>query len=106
MAGVAYVALSIASFIALEMLERLSAAWGQRSTIAAVRIGTVVDVTVKTVGAVEPGAGADEYATSEPVGSVVAVGGAVIRRVVEVSIGAYRGCADVDTDRNLRGRLG
>jgi len=106
MSGVADVALAIASFIALEVLKGLRAARRHRSTVAVVRIVAVVDVSVKTVGAVEPGAGADEDATSEPVGSIVAVGGAVVRGVVEVSIGANRSCADVDPDRNLRGSCG
>jgi hypothetical protein len=66
--------------------------------IAVVGVIAVVDVAVEAVRAMEPGACSDEQAATEPVGAVVAVGGAVVWGVVEVSVRAYRGHADTDGD--------
>ena len=61
-ACVANVALAVAGFVGVEVVEaRLSAA-GQRAVVAVTRVKAVVDMAVKATMAVEPGAGTDEYA--------------------------------------------
>ena len=97
-AGVADVALAVASFVAVEVLKGLSTTIGNRSVIAVVGIVAVIDVTIEAMGAVKPRAGAYEEAAIKPVGTVVAVGSAVVRGVVEVSVGAHRCDSNVDRD--------
>jgi hypothetical protein len=98
MAGISNMAVTVAGFVAVEVLERGRAALRKRTVVAVVRVEAVIYVAVKAVRTVEPGAGTEKDATDEPVRSVVAVGRAVIRRVVEVTIGADGGRAKVDAD--------
>jgi hypothetical protein len=105
MAGVADVAVAIARLIAAEVVELLIAACGVRSVIAVTRIETVIDVAVEVRGAVEPGTGSDEDAVVEPVGPVIAVRRAFIRRIVKIPVRAGWGYSDADADRDL-GRRG
>jgi hypothetical protein len=104
--GVAHVAVAIAGFVAVEVVEGFFSAAGHRSAIAAMWIIAVIDVAVKAVGAVEPGAGSEEDSAVKPVGAVVAVGGAVVGSVVVIAVRAYGGWADVDAEGNLGGGSG
>ena len=100
-AGVADVALAIASFIGLKMSEGVIAIVGQRAYVAVMRIEAVIDVAVETARTMEPGAGTDEDAAGEPVRAVVAVGCTAVWRVVEVAVRACGCAADIDADGNL-----
>jgi hypothetical protein len=60
MVCVAYMALAVACFVSVEVVEGLIAMLGHRSNIAVARIVSVVDVTVIAVVAVIPGASSDE----------------------------------------------
>jgi hypothetical protein len=97
-AGRACVTASIARLIAMEVVEGLRAVFGERSMVAVVRIVAVVDMAVKAVRAVEPGAGSDENSAVKPVGPIVAIGGTVIGSVVEVPIGAPWRHSNADAD--------
>jgi hypothetical protein len=100
MAGVAYVALSIAGLIAVKVVElRLSAA-GYRATVTVMGIKAVVNVPIKAAWAVKPGASSKEYPANKPIGTVVAIGSTVVRLIVEVPIRAHGSHSDFDT--NLR----
>jgi hypothetical protein len=66
--------------------------------ITVTRIVAVVDVAVKAVGAVEPGACSDEQPAHKPIRPIVAVGRAVIGGIVEVPIGATGFNANTDGD--------
>lgn len=90
------VSLSIPRFISLKMVERSRSALRQRSVVAIVRVVAVIHVAIETMRSVEPWSGSVESATDEPVGTVVAIGGAIVRRIVEVAIGTDR--LDPDTD--------
>ena len=96
--GLPDVALAVARFVALEVIEGLCAAIRERSAVAVVGIVAVIDVAVEAMVTVEPRAGADEDATVEPVGTVVAVGGAVVGGVVEIAVGAVGWGSDADGD--------
>jgi hypothetical protein len=98
----AYVPLTVAGFVWLEMREGLRPAFRQRTMIAVVRIVAVIDVAVEAVRTVKPGAGTDKDSADEPVGAVVAVGGALVRCIVEVAVWTYR--SNPDTDGDLGGR--
>jgi hypothetical protein len=98
------VAFPVASFVRLEVAERLSSARGQRSFVTVVRIVAVIDVTLEAVGAMEPWARPDEYSAHEEIGSIVAVGSTGIRSIVKVPVRANRfhSNADLNLTRRLR----
>jgi arginine exporter protein ArgO len=98
MGCVADVALSVASFIALEVVEGTRTATWERTVVTIMGVIAVVYVAVKTARAVEPGAGAKEHAADEPVGAVVTVRSAIVRSVVEVAIRANGGYSNADGD--------
>jgi hypothetical protein len=100
MAGVAYMTLSIASLVAVKVVELLLSTTWQRSTVSVVRIKAVVNVAIKAAWTVKPGTCSEEYPADKPIGAVVSIGSAVIRLVVEVPIGAHGSHSDIDS--NLR----
>jgi hypothetical protein len=73
-AGIAYVALTVARFVALEVVERLRPAFRHRSSVTMLRIVAVVDVAVKAARTMKPWTGSDEQPASKPVRTIVAVG--------------------------------
>jgi hypothetical protein len=54
------------------------------------RIIAVIDVTIETTGAMEPGTRSNENTANEPVRPIIAIGRTAIRGIVEVSVGANR----------------
>ena len=102
MAGVAFVALSIPRFVAVEVVELRLAASRQRSIVAVMRIKPVVHVPIEPARPVEPGTGAKKHPAIKPIRTVVAISGAVIRRIVEVPIRAHRSYANADADLSRR----
>ena len=101
-AGIAYMALAIARFVSLEVVEPLRSTPRQRSSVAIVRVIAVVDVAVKAARAVVPGTGSEKDSADKPVGTIVAVGRTVVGRVVEVAVGA----SGLRPDTNANGDLG
>jgi len=98
MIGVADIALAIASFVTLEVVESLGAAAWKRAIVAMMGVKAVIDMAVEAGVPVEPGSGADEEPTFKPVGAVVAIGSTVVGRVVKVAVGANGGHSNVDPD--------
>jgi hypothetical protein len=99
MTGVAYVASPVARFISVEVIEGLRAPLRHWAVVAVSRIVAVVNVAEKAGVAVEPGAGPDEDAAIEPIGPIVAIGCAIVGRIVKVPIGAHG--RDANADRHL-----
>jgi hypothetical protein len=106
MAGFAYVASSIASFVCLEVVEALRPALRQRSGVTVMRIEPVIDMSVKAARTVKPGASAKKHPAHKPIGPVVAVGSTVVGGIVEVSVRANGSRTDVYADSNLGLRRG
>lgn len=100
------VTMSIPSFVPVEVVERLLAFIRKRSLIPMSGVVAVIDVAGEASGTVKPGAGSDEYASYEPIGTIVPIGGTVIRGIVKVTVGADRRDSDINTDRNLSPRCG
>jgi hypothetical protein len=75
---------------------------GEWAAVSEMRVVVVVDVPTKADGATEPGARAEEHASSEPLRTIVAKGRTLIGRVTEVAIGADWCHSNADVD--LRGR--
>jgi hypothetical protein len=96
MAGIAGVAMLINRRVSVEMVEGLRAPYRKRSVVAVVRIVAVVDMAIKSVRAVEPGARPDEHPTSKPIRPIVTIGCTVIGRIVEIAIGTNRWYPNVD----------
>jgi len=97
MTGIAAdVASSVASFVGLEVLKGRCATLRQGSVITLMWIPAVIDVAIEAMRTMEPGAGPQEDSAGEPIRPIVAVRSAVVGRVVEVSVGAYRCGSDVD----------
>jgi hypothetical protein len=106
MAGFAYVAPPISRLISLEMVEALCPATRQRSVVPVMRIEPVIDVPVKAVRAVKPGACSKKHPANKPIRAVVAVRSAVIGSIVEVSVRTPGSGSDVHSNRNLSWRHG
>jgi hypothetical protein len=101
MASIAYVASPIPRFVSPEVVEAFRPALGQRSNVTVMRIVAVVDVSVKLVTTVKPGASSKKHPAHKPIGPIVAVGSAVIRGVVEVPVRTRGSRSDVYADANL-----
>ena len=69
---------------------------------AIVAIEMVVDMTPETPASVIPRSGTDENTTGKPFGSIVAVGCAVVWRVVEIAVRANGRRSNLDGNLGLR----
>ena len=96
MAGIAGVAMLINRRVSVEMVERLLAPYRKRSMVAVARIEAVVDMAIKSVRAVEPGASSDEHPTNKPIRPIVTIGCTVIGSIVEIAIGTNRWWSNAD----------
>jgi hypothetical protein len=96
--GIAHMALWIAGFVSLEVVEGLGTALRHWACVSVSRIVAIVDVAIEAAMAVVPGTGTDEYSAGEPVGTIEAVRGAGVGSVVKVPVGAYGRGSDADGD--------
>jgi hypothetical protein len=103
------VAASIPHFVSFEvgnLIERPSrfgfvATVRLGAVITVLRMETVVYVALEVGSTMKPGANTNEDATCKPFRAVVAVGGAVVRRDIIVTIGTVRRDSDVDAYLSL-----
>jgi hypothetical protein len=96
------VATLIVGCVCAETVEGPLVAFWDRSMVAVARIIALVDVAIKPMRSVEPGAGPDEYPSGEPIRTIVAIGCTVIRSIRKITVGAHWSYPDVD--RHLRRR--
>jgi hypothetical protein len=96
------VAFSISRLVAVEVVVGVISARRHRSFVTMTRIKSVIDMAGEMRRAVEPGASSNKHTADKPIRPVVTVGRAVIRRVVEVTIGAH----GRRTNSNVDGDLG
>lgn len=103
--------MTVASLVAMETLNVTRMAVGSEvfaavrviAMVSVVAIEVIVDVSPEVPVTMEPWTSTDKYAAGEPLGSIVAIGSALIRRVVEITIGTdWR---RPNLDRNLCVRL-
>lgn len=104
MASVAYVASSISRLVRLEVVEALGSALRQRSAITMMRIKAVIDMAVKAVWSVKPGASSNKHPANKPIGPVITVWSTVVWSIVEVPVRAHGSRPDVYSDGNLGSR--
>ena len=62
----------------------------------------MIDVAVEMIRSVIPRASADEYSASEPLGPIIAIWSAVVRRSLVIPVGANRCCSDADYNLCMR----
>ena len=105
----AMVFIAAAGFIAAEMmvmtiameLAMLAVMW-KLATVSMPRVITIIYMPVPTMAAMVPGARSDKEAVRKPLWTVVTVGGAIVRGVIEVAVGTDRGLLpDADAERYL-----
>jgi hypothetical protein len=94
--GVADVTLAIASLVAVKVIEGSFAASRHGASVAVVRVVAVVHMAVEATRSMKPRTRSKEHAAGKPIRSIVAIGRAVVRGIVIVSIRAYRGGSNVD----------
>jgi hypothetical protein len=102
----AYVSPAVARLVCVKVVEALRSVLGQRAVVTVMRIEAVIDVSVKAVRAVKPGAGSDKHSANKPIGAIVAVGSAIVRGIVEVTVGADGSWSDIYADGDLGLRYG
>lgn len=103
------VAAAVARFIAFEVLRAFRVhvragflvAAGRGALIAVVRIIMVIHGAMKIVRTVKPRASSDEDAPDEPFRTVIAVGSASVRRIVEIAVRTNGSRADTYGDLRL-----
>ena len=85
-AGIADVALPVPRLVGLKVIERpISSVW-HWTGIAIARVVPVIDMAIESAAAVEPRTCANKYPTLEPVGAIVAIGRAVVRGIVVITV--------------------
>ena len=96
MAGIPHMAIGIVCFIRMEVVKRLFPTPGERSDIAMMRVKPVIHVAVEAAWPMEPWSRSNKDPPGKPVGSIEAIGSAVVRRVIEIAIWAHRRRPDID----------
>jgi hypothetical protein len=96
MAGIAYIAMPVARLVSVEMVERLLAVAWKRPMVAMPWIEAIVHVAVKAVRPMKPRTRTEEQPANEPIRTIVAIRGTIIRRIVEVPVRAHRRRANAD----------
>ena len=69
-------------------------------TLAIVKL--MIDMAVEMIRAVVPGAGADEDTATEPLGPIIAIRSAIVRRSLVIPVWANRCYSDVDCNLCIR----
>lgn len=96
------VAAPITHFVAAEMgvlvIDGVFSALRSCAMVAVMHVEAIIYVAAEVATTVEPGTSSYEDSAVEPLGSVIAVGGALVGCVVIVSVGAYRRRPDLDRD--------
>ena len=77
------------------------AATRKRSAVSEMRIVVMVDVAVKTFRPAEPRSRAKKHASGKPLWAVIAKRRTLVRRVIEIAVGASRRDSDADADLRL-----
>jgi hypothetical protein len=98
MSGSSNVTPAIPRFVGVKVRKGALAAIRERTGITVVGIEAIVYVSVEAARPVKPRARPNENAAGEPVGPVIPVGRAIVRSVIEVSVGAHGRHVDTSGD--------
>ena len=103
------VTVAIAPLVSVEVLggamppiARPFAGMGIFTVVPVICPVAIVDVAMEVLRAAKPWTGTDKDAVGKPLGSVIAVGSATIRRGIVIAIGTSGGYTDANTDLGLR----
>jgi hypothetical protein len=94
----AHMAAPITHLVPVEVIECPISVLRDWTIVAVMWVEAVVHLAVEIVCAMEPRADPDKHTAAKPLRSIVPLRGAVVRRIVEISIGASRRYADIDGD--------
>ena len=77
---------------------RMLVPFRKMAVITVVRVVVVVNMAVEMFGAMEPRAGADKNSAAEPLGTVIAIRGALIGGIIEIAVRTDGCYSDADAD--------
>jgi hypothetical protein len=92
------VAAPITHLVTVKVIEGPVSMLRDWTAIAVTWIEAAVHLAMEVAGTMEPRAGSDKDTAAEPLRPVVPVRGTAIRRIVEITIRAYRRYPDIDGD--------
>jgi len=98
---IAYVALAVTRFVAVEVIEGLLSALRRGPVVAMSRVVSVIHVSVEAAWPMKPRACSDEQPATKPIRAIIAVGGAVVRSIIVIAVSTCGSFANID--RNLCG---
>jgi hypothetical protein len=101
MSGIANMAIAVPRLIGMKMVESTLIPLRHWTVIPIVRIEAVVDVAIESTRPMEPWSSPKKRSANKPIGPIVTVRRAIIRRVIEIAIRTYR--RNANADRNLSG---
>ena len=70
--------------------------------VALAIVELMIDVAVEMIRPVIPRASSDEYSASEPLGPIIAIWSAIVRRSLVIPVGTNRRCSDADCNLCMR----
>jgi len=82
--------LPIMSLISLEMVELLRSPTRRRAVIPMMRVIPIVYMSMKSTRPMEPRPGSNKDPTRKPIRPIIPIRRAIIRRIVEITIRAFR----------------
>jgi hypothetical protein len=88
----------ITHLVPVEVIEGLVSMLREWTAIAVMWIKAVIYVAVEASRAMKPRAGSNKDTAGEPLRPIVSIGGAAVRRIVEVAIWASRRYSNIDGD--------
>jgi hypothetical protein len=95
---VVFSAASITHLVSVEMIEGPVSTFRMRTSVAVMWIEAVINVAVKVLRPMKPGAGSDEHPAAEPLGPIVSIRGAGVWGVIVVTIRTRWRWSDIDRD--------
>jgi hypothetical protein len=102
MAVTHFVASEVLDAIVMMMLIPALAAMRIFSVPSVMTVETIVYMSPEVFTSAIPRTSTDENASAKPFGAIVAVGGALVRRIVEIAVGANWRRPDLYSDLRLR----
>ena len=84
------------------VFRRRCAARGHSPVVALAIVEMMIDVAVEMIRPVIPGASADEDPAAEPLGPIIAIRSAVVRRSLVIPVGANRRYSNADSNLCMR----
>jgi hypothetical protein len=99
--GAFFVAVEVIHMVDIVVGVCMLAVFGIMAVVAMVRIEVIIHMAVKVAGAMKPWASPDEDSTTEPLRTIVSIGGALVGGIVIIAVGTGRGYSNAEADLGL-----